>query len=122
MGAYRFLPEALVAPIAFGPPALEISVGLLLPTGAFVRAAAIAAAVLLTVFIAAVASAWARGLSIDCGCFGGGGAVAPERTAYGRELVRDAALLALAGFLAAAPLTRLAWLDRAAVPGSSPQS
>ncbi len=122
MGAYRLLPEVLVAPIAFGPPALEISVGLLLLTGAFVRAAAIAAAVLLTVFIAAVASAWARGLSIDCGCFGGGGAVAPERTAYGRELVRDAALLALAGFLAAAPLTRLAWLDRAAVPGSSPQS
>ena len=45
----------------------------------------LATAVLLVVFIAAVASAAARGLSIDCGCFGGGGPVPPGQTAYGRR-------------------------------------
>ena len=35
------------------------------------------AAGLMAVFIAGVISVWVRGLSIDCGCFGGGGAV-PE--------------------------------------------
>ena len=49
--------------------------------------------------------AWARGLSIDCGCFGGGGAVDPEQTAYGRELLRDAGFLLLAGWLVVRPRT-----------------
>src|ERR671928_505743 len=71
--AYRLLPEALVAPVAFGLPMVEIAVGLALLAGVFVRTAALAAAVLLVVFLVGVGSAWARGLQIDCGCFGGGG-------------------------------------------------
>ena len=50
------------------------------------------------VFIAAVSSAWARGLSIDCGCFGGGGQVAAGQTKYLQEILRDVGLLALAAF------------------------
>jgi uncharacterized membrane protein YphA (DoxX/SURF4 family) len=65
--AYQLLPEALVPPVAFGLPVLEIAVGLALLAGVFVRTAAIASAVLLIVFVAAVGSAWARGLQIDCG-------------------------------------------------------
>ncbi|MBW8765375.1 MAG: DoxX family membrane protein [Geodermatophilales bacterium] len=91
--AYRLLPEALVAPVAFGLPAVEIAVGLALLAGVFVRTAAIASAVLLAVFIAAVGSAWARGLQIDCGCFGNGGQVAAGQTAYPAEILRDIALL-----------------------------
>ena len=41
---------------------------------------------LLLVFVAGIVQAWARGLAIDCGCFGGGGAVDPDATAYGLEL------------------------------------
>ena len=52
-----------------------------------------------------VAQAWARGLSIDCGCLGGGGAVDPGDTAYGRELLRDAGFLLMAGWLMARPRT-----------------
>ncbi|HEX2072952.1 MAG TPA: MauE/DoxX family redox-associated membrane protein, partial [Geodermatophilus sp.] len=74
--AYRLLPEPLVAPVAFGLPVLEIAVGLALVAGVFVRTAAVAGAALLVVFLAGVGSAWARGLQIDCGCFGGGGEVA----------------------------------------------
>jgi uncharacterized membrane protein YphA (DoxX/SURF4 family) len=106
--AYRLLPESLVAPIAFGLPMIEIAVGLALLVGAFVRAAAIAAAVLLVVYVAAVGSAWARGLQIDCGCFGGGGQVAAGQTAYPTEILRDIGLLVVALALARRPRSRLA--------------
>jgi uncharacterized membrane protein YphA (DoxX/SURF4 family) len=106
--AYRLLPEALVAPVAFGLPVVEIAVGLALIVGVFVRTAAIASAVLLVVFLAGVGSAWARGLQIDCGCFGGGGAVAAADTAYPAEILRDSALLLVALALARWPRSRLA--------------
>jgi uncharacterized membrane protein YphA (DoxX/SURF4 family) len=114
--AYRLLPEGLVAPVAFGLPAVEIAVGLALLCGVAVRAAAGCAAVLLTVFSAALISAWVRGLTIDCGCFGSGGEVGAGRTAYASELLRDAALLAVALALARWPNTRLAIVDRARRP------
>jgi uncharacterized membrane protein YphA (DoxX/SURF4 family) len=106
--AYRLLPEALVSPVAFGLPVVEIAVGLALLAGVFVRTAAIAAAVLMLVFLAAVGSAWARGLQIDCGCFGGGGQVAADQTGYPGEVARDTALLLVALALARWPSSRLA--------------
>jgi uncharacterized membrane protein YphA (DoxX/SURF4 family) len=86
-------------------PGLEIVLGLLLFAGVATRAVAIAGAALLLVFIAGVTQAWARGLSIDCGCFGGGGAVEPGQTTYGRELLRDAGFLLMAGWLVVRPRT-----------------
>ena len=106
--AYQLLPEGLVAPSAFGLPAVEIAVGLALILGVFVRTAALASAVLLVVFIGGVGSAWARGLQIDCGCFGNGGQVAAGQTAYPWEIARDVGLLALALALARWPRSRLA--------------
>ncbi|WP_222196025.1 MauE/DoxX family redox-associated membrane protein [Modestobacter italicus] len=106
--AYRLLPEALVSPVAFGLPVLEIAVGLALLAGVFVRTAAIASAVLMVVFLIGVGSAWARGLQIDCGCFGGGGEVAAEDTGYPGEIARDTALLFVALALARWPSSRLA--------------
>jgi uncharacterized membrane protein YphA (DoxX/SURF4 family) len=111
--AYRLLPEALVGPVAFGLPVVEIAVGLALLAGVFVRTAALAAAVLMAVYIAAVGSAWARGLQIDCGCFGGGGQVAAGRTAYPGEVARDVGLLLVALALARWPASRLALGGRA---------
>jgi uncharacterized membrane protein YphA (DoxX/SURF4 family) len=104
--AYRLLPEALVGPVAFGLPVLEIAIGLALLAGVFVRTAAIASAVLMTVFLAAVGSAWARGLQIDCGCFGGGGQVAAGQTGYPGEVARDVGLLLVALALARWPASR----------------
>jgi uncharacterized membrane protein YphA (DoxX/SURF4 family) len=106
--AYRLLPEALVAPVAFGLPVVEVFVGLALIVGVFVRTAAIASAVLLVVYLVGVGSAWARGLAIDCGCFGGGGAIAEADTAYPTEVLRDGALLLVALALARWPRSRLA--------------
>ena len=119
--AYRLLPEPLVAPVAFGLPVLEIAVGLALVAGVFVRTAAVVAAALLVVFLAGVGSAWARGLQIDCGCFGGGGEVAAGETAYPTEVVRDVALLAVALALARWPRSRLALGGRQEAPAPSNQ-
>ena len=110
--AYRLLPEALVGPVAFGLPVLEVLVGLALLAGVFVRTAAIATAVLMVVFLVGVSSAWVRGLQIDCGCFGGGGEVAAGQTAYPWEVARDTALLLVALALARWPHSRLALSNR----------
>jgi uncharacterized membrane protein YphA (DoxX/SURF4 family) len=106
--AYRLLPESLVAPVAFGLPVVEIAVGLALLIGVFVRTAALLSALLLVVYLVGVGSAWARGLAIDCGCFGGGGQVAAADTAYPAEILRDGALLLVALALARWPRSRLA--------------
>jgi hypothetical protein len=57
----------------------------------------VVSAALMVIYMTAIASAWVRGLRIDCGCFGsGGGLAAGVSPTYGVELLRDAALLALA--------------------------
>jgi uncharacterized membrane protein YphA (DoxX/SURF4 family) len=104
--AYQLLPPVLESAVGWGLPFLEIALGLLLAAGLFTRVAAAAAGVLLVVFIAGVASAAARGLSIDCGCFGGGGPVAPGETAYAGEILRDLGLLVLAAWLVWRPRSR----------------
>jgi uncharacterized membrane protein YphA (DoxX/SURF4 family) len=109
--AYQLLPDGLARLVGWGLPFVEIAVGVLLVLGLFTRIVAATAGVLMVAFIAAVASAAARGLSIDCGCFGGGGAVAPGQTGYGSEIARDVGLLILAGWLVRRPESRFA-LDR----------
>jgi uncharacterized membrane protein YphA (DoxX/SURF4 family) len=109
--AYRLLPTSVATIVGWGLPFAEVALGLLLLAGVATRFVAAAAAVLLMVFIAAVASAAIRGLSIDCGCFGGGGDVAQGQTAYGIEIVRDVGLLLLALWLVSQPRSRIA-LDR----------
>jgi uncharacterized membrane protein YphA (DoxX/SURF4 family) len=103
--AYDVLPRAGVAVVAAVLPWLEIGLGVALLAGVATRLVAAFSAALLLVFVAGVTQAWARGLSIDCGCFGGGGAVTPGETAYGRELLRDVGFLLLAGWLVVRPRT-----------------
>lgn len=110
--AYELLPDGAATVVGWGLPFVEIVLGVLLVAGYAVRPAALATGVLLVVFVAAVASAAARGLSIDCGCFGGGGSVPAGETAYAVEIVRDLGLLALTVWLVARPQSRLA-LERA---------
>src|SRR4051794_32635546 len=101
--AYQLLPEALVPSVGYGLPLLEIAVAVLLLLGLLTRWAALAAALLMAAFLVGIGSAWARGLTIDCGCFGGGGQVAAADTNYLPEMVRDGVLLLAAVLLAARP-------------------
>jgi len=86
--AYKLLPGALEAPFAYTLPFMEIAIGLYLLVGLLIRPVAILSCLLMSVFIFAMAQAWARGLSLDCGCFG---SLARERVGLG-TIVRDAAL------------------------------
>jgi uncharacterized membrane protein YphA (DoxX/SURF4 family) len=108
VAAYRLLPASLATIVGWGLPFAEIALGLLLLAGIATRAVAAVAGLLLVIFIAGVVSAAARGLSIDCGCFGGGGQVDPGETAYGTELIRDVGLLLLAAWLVCKPQSRFA--------------
>ncbi|MGH3826588.1 MAG: DoxX family protein [Pseudonocardiaceae bacterium] len=113
VSAYQLLPPDLVGPVATVLPLVELALGTVLLAGAFTRWVALASALLMLVLITAVSQAWARGLSIDCGCFGGGGAVAKGATHYPQELARDAGILLLALWLLARPRTALSvdgWL------------
>jgi uncharacterized membrane protein YphA (DoxX/SURF4 family) len=108
VSAFDVLPAGAVGPVAAALPFVELALGALLLVGFGVRPAAVASFVLLVAFVAGVAQAWVRGLSIDCGCFGGGGPVDPSQTRYPQELARDLGFLLLAAWLVVRPHTMLA--------------
>jgi uncharacterized membrane protein YphA (DoxX/SURF4 family) len=97
--AYEILPVQLANFLGYTLPWVEIGIGLLLITGAAVKISGLIGAITLVTFIIAISQAWARGLSIDCGCFGGGGAINPEDTRYISEIIRDLGLFLLGIYL-----------------------
>ncbi len=97
--AYELLPIPFANFMGIILPFLEIAVGVLLIIGAGVRISALVSGVLMVAFIIGISWAWARGLSIDCGCFGGGGQVEPGTANYLPELLRDGGLALLAIYL-----------------------
>ena len=107
--AYKLLPHALTGPFAYALPFVETGAGLYLLAGLLVRPVAIFTCVLMAAFLVAQVQAWARGLSLDCGCFGalGGGSHVGLGT-----VLRDAALGIPGAVLAVWPARKLS-LDRA---------
>ncbi|TCK27209.1 MauE/DoxX family redox-associated membrane protein [Pseudonocardia endophytica] len=111
--AYRILPEIAAQLLGAGLPFIEIVLGVLLVVGLGVRVAGIASVLLMGAFVIGIASAWTRGLQIDCGCFGSGGALAAGVSpTYGTELARDVGLTVVAVLVAGWPSGRLALDDR----------
>jgi len=106
--SYELLPVSLANFLGYTLPWIEIGLGLLLIVGVTVKISGALGALTMLAFIIAIAQAWARGLSIDCGCFGGGGAIDPEDTKYLSEIIRDIGLMALGIFLYFYPKGRFA--------------
>ncbi|CUR56449.1 DoxX family transporter [metagenome] len=106
--AYDLLPEAVVPAVGHLLPVVEVVVGLCLVLGVLVRTTSAVSALLFVAFIIGISSAWARGLSIDCGCFGGGGEIPDAAAKYPGEIARDVGLLALSAWLVVRPRSRLA--------------
>lgn len=96
VAAYQLLPASAINLLALALPPFEMLAGALLIAGAWRRVATLSALVLTVVFAIALSSAIARGLTIDCGCFGHG---APSRMkmwiSLGRDLLLGAALALL---------------------------
>jgi uncharacterized membrane protein YphA (DoxX/SURF4 family) len=109
VNAYRLMPFEAAKVLGAALPFIELVLALLLLVGLATRLAAAVSAGLLAVYIGGIASVWARGLSIDCGCFGGGGQLAAgAHPTYFWDIARDVALLGVAVFLAVIPRTRIA--------------
>ena len=85
--AYRLLPEWAVLFVARTLPWAELVLGLWLISGKWLRPAASAASALLAAFIVVMVRSYAKGMQIDCGCFGSGDPL----SAY--TLARDGGLL-----------------------------
>jgi uncharacterized membrane protein YphA (DoxX/SURF4 family) len=124
--AYQLLPYDVAGYLGYALPVLEVAVGILLVVGLFTRGSAVIGGFLMVVFIIGISSAWARGLSIDCGCFGKGGTIAAAQTQYPQEIARDVGLLLCAAWLVVRPrsalsLERHLFPDRDAPDADAPQ-
>jgi uncharacterized membrane protein YphA (DoxX/SURF4 family) len=86
--AYKVLPYWAVLVVARTLPWAEMLIGLALMAGRWLRVSAPAASLLLLVFFGLMVRAYAKGMQIDCGCFGGGDTISV------RTLARDGTLLA----------------------------
>lgn len=104
--AYDLLPEAVVPAVGYGLPVVEVIVGFCLIVGMLTRPMAVVSSLLFVAFIIGISAAWARGLQIDCGCFGGGGYAADATSKYPWEIARDVGLLALSLWLVVRPRSR----------------
>ncbi len=119
--AYQILPEAAVPAVGHGLPVLEMCIGLLLIIGLSQRLAAFGSVLLFAAFIVGISAAWARGLQIECGCFGGGGAGGADAAdKYPWEIARDVGLLVLSALLAWRPSTR--WSLDSAIFSAAPST
>jgi uncharacterized membrane protein YphA (DoxX/SURF4 family) len=82
--SYQILPPSAVSPVAHILPFFEIVLALWLLSGIGLRFSSLTSTLAICLFIYAMFSAWRRGLTITCGCFGQGGApIGPK------EMMRD---------------------------------
>jgi uncharacterized membrane protein YphA (DoxX/SURF4 family) len=87
--AYQLLPQQAVGPVSVIQPFLEVAIGVLILIGIGTRLVSGLSLLLLALYIGGIASVWARGLAIDCGCFSAGGAAAAGSTHYPWDIARD---------------------------------
>jgi uncharacterized membrane protein YphA (DoxX/SURF4 family) len=70
VGNYWLVPHELINLVAVLVPWLEITAGLFVLAGIWLRAAALVITSLTVMFFVVIVSALVRGLNIECGCFG----------------------------------------------------
>lgn len=114
--AYEFpISDAMESFLGNALPIVEILLGLLILVGLFPRWTALLGGLSMLAYITVIISAWARGLSIDCGCFTPGGFLGPDqKTQYGIDIARDLGFLVCAVWLVVLPASRLslgAWMQ-----------
>jgi uncharacterized membrane protein YphA (DoxX/SURF4 family) len=93
--AYKIVPESLVYPMAMVVPWLQILAGMMFILDIYSQSAALILSGLLTAYIIAIAQAFARGFSMECGCFD----MIPwiEDKVGWSAIIRDAIFLCMSG-------------------------
>ena len=90
---YHLVPDSVSSVAAAVLPVLEVVIALALVAGVNVRGAAMLAGAMLLVFAIAMITTIARGINLDCGCFGASAASQVNVGSVARNVV-----LALASF------------------------
>jgi uncharacterized membrane protein YphA (DoxX/SURF4 family) len=103
INSYQLLPLKGVELVARTLPWFELAIGIMLILGVWLRISAGLTSALLLVFFALIVRAWAKGMEINCGCFGN------DEPLTWITMLRDGAMLA--GSLA---LTAIAFRGRRA--------
>jgi uncharacterized membrane protein YphA (DoxX/SURF4 family) len=81
--SYQMLPPWAVSPFSHLLPPFELLLGLWLLSGVALRISSVISTLLICAFITAMYSAYERGLTISCGCFGPGAQIGAK------DLIRD---------------------------------
>jgi len=84
--SYEMLPASAVSPFAHFLPPFELLLGLWLLSGVGLRFSGLLSTILICAFVIAMYSAFRRGLTISCGCFGPGAQIGMK------DLIRDGLL------------------------------
>ena len=92
---YRLLPRELINLVAILLPWVEVVAGFFVIVGLWLRSAALVITSMTVMFLVVITSALARGLNIECGCFGTIGGKHVGLT----NLAIDSALFCLAALL-----------------------
>ncbi|MDD5037667.1 MAG: hypothetical protein PHE55_23300 [Methylococcaceae bacterium] len=101
--SYEILPYRWAWLMSIWLPYLEITAAAaLLTTRKWAQSGALVLGGLLLAFLGAIISAWARGLTLSCGCFG----VSSEPSNYPWLVARDLLLLGLTAFIFSTTLTK----------------
>ena len=90
---FSILPNSLINFVALALPPFEILAGFAIITGIHRRPAILGLVALTAVFIIAMGTAIARGIEVDCGCFGSG---KPSAFSAWLAFGRDVPILAIA--------------------------
>ena len=90
---YQLLTASTAEVVGRVLPTVEVALGAMLLLGLLHRVSGLLSALLQLAFIAGIASVWARGIAIDCGCFGDGGPNPDAFSQYPWEIARDVGLL-----------------------------
>jgi hypothetical protein len=103
---YHLVPAGLVGVFSVVVPALELTVAAALVSGVHARGAAVVAAAMLGAFAIAMGQAMARGIDLDCGCFGGVVEARVSASTIARNLALAAACVPIALARRSGPLSR----------------
>jgi len=103
---YQLLPLSWINVVALTLPWLEMTCGLALITGVMARGSALLTALMLIIFMIALASGIYRGLDIHCGCFADS---SQASTNLYLDLLRDGILLAVCFMVLCRPSHIVRW-------------
>jgi uncharacterized membrane protein YphA (DoxX/SURF4 family) len=93
--SFKVVPESWLEPLARTLPWCEIALGMSLLPGILSRYFALIATLLLTLFLSVGIRAYAKGLQVDCGCFGAGNSGAIDAKWFAEHLAMVALALAV---------------------------